>query len=89
MLLVDSRIVPAGSYNEVRLEFFSRSNGNAKELTTENACRETLWNCILMENGQVEPLQLPGDVPELVIHSPAYRKRFALSLAECQDGVAA
>jgi hypothetical protein len=70
VLLVDSRIVPAGSYREVRLEFFTGSNGNAKELTAENACRETLWNCILMENGHVEPLQLPGDVPELVIHSP-------------------
>lgn len=70
LLLVDSRIVPAGSYNEVRLEFFARSNGNAKEPSTENACRETLWNCILMENGHLEPLHLPGDAPELVIHSP-------------------
>jgi len=70
VLLVDSSIVPAGSYNEVRLEFSARSNGNAKELTTENACSETLWNCMVMENGHVEPLHFPGDVPELAIHSP-------------------
>jgi hypothetical protein len=69
VLLVDSRIVPAGSYYQVRLEFLTGSNGNAKELTAENACGETLWNCILMENGHVEPLHLPGDVPELVIRS--------------------
>lgn len=68
-LLVDSRIVPAGNYYEVRLEFFTNSNGIAKEPTAENACREALWNCIRMENGHVEPLHLPGNVSKLDIDS--------------------
>jgi hypothetical protein len=69
VLLVESTIVPAGSYREVRLEFFTGSPGNGEELSAENACREARWNCIMMANGHVEPLRLPGDVPELVIRS--------------------
>jgi Domain of unknown function (DUF4382) len=67
--LVESSIVPAGSYDEVRLKFATKSEGNINELTTDNACRGTLWNCVLRENGHVEALRLSGGVPELVIHS--------------------
>jgi|SRR5579863_724440 len=69
ILLVDRAIVPAGSYREVRLEFFDGSPGSAEALSTENVCREARWNCVTMANGRVEPLFLPGDVPELVIQS--------------------
>jgi Domain of unknown function (DUF4382) len=67
--LVDSKIVPAGGYDEVRLKFATRSEGNINELTTDSACREKLWNCALRENGKVEALHLSGELPELVIHS--------------------
>jgi hypothetical protein len=68
-VLVERAIVPAGSYSEVRVEFFSGSPGNAEELSTENVCRGTRWNCVTMANGHIAPLLLPGDVPELVIDS--------------------
>jgi hypothetical protein len=67
--LVDSRIVPARGYDEVRLEFATRSEENVNELTTDNGCREKLWNCALSENGAAEALHLSGEMPELVIHS--------------------
>jgi hypothetical protein len=34
-----------------------------------NGCGETRWNCIVMADGHVEPLRLPGDAPELLISS--------------------
>jgi len=67
VILVQSAIVPAGSYREVRLQFFLGSPTSAEELSTENACGETRWNCIVMADGHVEPLRLPGGVPELLI----------------------
>jgi hypothetical protein len=67
--LVESASVPAGSYREVRLQFFSASPASAEELPAENACGETRWNCIVMADGHVEPLRLSGDVPELLIPS--------------------
>ena len=38
-----------------------------KKLPTVNGCGETRWNCIVMADGHVEPLRLPGDAPELLI----------------------
>ena len=67
VILVQSGIVPAGSYREVRLQFFLRSPTSAEELSTENACGETRWNCIVMADGHVEPLRLLGGLPELLI----------------------
>ena len=34
-----------------------------------NVCGETRWNCIVMADGHVERLRLPGDPPELLIPS--------------------
>jgi len=84
VLLADSRIVPAGSYYQVRLEFFTGSNGNAKESTAENACGEPLWNCILLENGHVEPLHQAGKVPELVIPSQNIESHSLLVLPDAR-----
>jgi Domain of unknown function (DUF4382) len=69
VILVKSAIVPAGSYREVRLQFFWGPPTSAEELPVENACGETRWNCIVMADGHVEPLRLPGGVPELLILS--------------------
>jgi hypothetical protein len=38
VILVESAIVPAGSYREVRLQFFAASPTSAEELPAENAC---------------------------------------------------
>ena len=69
VVLVESTIVPAGSYREVRLQFFPGSPTSAEKLPAEDACGETRWNCVVMADGHVEPLRLPGDVPELLIPS--------------------
>lgn len=69
VLLAESANVPAGSYREVRLQFFDGSPRSAEELPAVNVCGETRWNCIVMANGYVEPLRLPGDMPELLIPS--------------------
>ena len=69
VILVENAIAPAGSYREVRLQFFSGSPTNAEELPVENACEGTRWNCMVMADGHVEALSLPGDVPELLIPS--------------------
>ena len=66
-ILVENAIVPAGGYREVRLQFFPDSPANDEKLAVENACGEKRWNCIIMADGHVEPLRLPGDVPELLI----------------------
>ena len=67
MILVESAIVPAGSYREFRLQFFLGSPTNTEGLPAENACGETRWNCIVMADGHIESLHWPGDVPELLI----------------------
>jgi Domain of unknown function (DUF4382) len=69
VILVENAIVPAGSYREVRLQFFPGSPTNAEELPAENACEGTRWNCMVMADGRVEAFSLPGDVPELLISS--------------------
>jgi Domain of unknown function (DUF4382) len=69
VILVDGAIVPAGSYREVRLQFLSDSPASAEVLPTENVCGEMRWNCLIRAGGQVQPLRLPGDVPELLIPS--------------------
>jgi len=69
IILAESANVPAGSYREVRLQFFDGSPASAEELPAVNACGETRWNCIVMADGHVERLRLPGDAPELLIPS--------------------
>jgi hypothetical protein len=69
IILAESANVPAGSYREVRLQFFDGSPASAEELPAVNVCGETRWNCIVMADGHVERLRLPGDPPELLIPS--------------------
>jgi hypothetical protein len=69
VILVEGASVPVGSYREVRLPFFSASPTSADELPAENACGKTRWSCIVMADGHVEPLRLPGDMRELLIPS--------------------
>jgi hypothetical protein len=66
-LLVESAIVPAGSYSEIRLQFFPDSPEGAEESPSGNVCGETRWNCVILADGRVEPLHFPGDGPDLLI----------------------
>ena len=69
VILVDSAIVPAESYREIRLQFFPESPTSAEGLPAESVCGETRWNCMVMANGHVEPLRFAGGVLELFIPS--------------------
>jgi len=75
VILVESAIVPAGIYHEIRLQFFLGSPTSAEQLPTERTCGETRWNCIIMADGHVEPLRLLGDAPELRSRPPETRSR--------------
>jgi hypothetical protein len=66
-ILVQSATVPAGSYREVRVRFFSEFTPGSETPPIENACGETRWNCVIKANGEVEPLHFTGDVQELLI----------------------
>ena len=66
-ILVENALVPAGMYREVRLQFLSASPSNAEALLTRNACGVARWNCIVMGNGEIEPVHFPADAPELLI----------------------
>lgn len=66
-ILVESAMIPAGNYRQIRLQFLADSPANAEKLPADNACGQTRWNCIVMADGHVEPLHLPGDVPEILI----------------------
>jgi hypothetical protein len=69
-ILQESATVAAGSYREVRLQFVSGPSIGAETLLSENACGGTLWNCMVMADGHVQPLRLPTDRSELSIPSP-------------------
>jgi hypothetical protein len=69
VVLQESTTIAAGSYREVRLQFVSESTMSAETLPSENACGRTLWNCMVMADGHVQPLRLPEDGSELSISS--------------------
>jgi Domain of unknown function (DUF4382) len=65
--LMESAIVRAESYHEIRLEFFPESHAKPEKLPTQNVCGENRWNCIIMADGHVEPLHMPDDASDLRI----------------------
>jgi Domain of unknown function (DUF4382) len=70
VILQESTSLAAGNYREVRLQFVNESSMSAETLPSENACGRTLWNCIVMADGNIQPLRLPADGSELSISSP-------------------
>ena len=61
-VLVESGIVPAGNYTRVRLQFVLDSPGSLA-----SACGRAQWNCVVMADGNVGPLQVRGGAPLLFI----------------------
>jgi len=61
-VLVESGIVPAGNYTRVRLQFVLDSPGSLA-----GACGRARWNCVVMADGNVGPLQVRGGAPQLII----------------------
>lgn len=67
MILVESAIVPAGNYREVRLQFVLEAPTSTGEFPVKSACGATRGNCIVMADGYVEPLRLPGGIPDILV----------------------
>jgi hypothetical protein len=84
IILAESAHVPAGSYREVRLQFFGGTPASAEELPTVNVCGEARWNCIVMADGHVEPLRFPGDAPELLIASQSIEDNSVVVLPDAR-----
>ena len=78
-VLAERGLVPAGSYTELRLEFLSGSASTPNVLPNQNACGEARWNCVVMDDGRIEPFHWPGDVPELIV--PLANQLGALTIA--------
>ncbi len=68
-ILVQSAAVPAGKYDELRLEFLPDTPADADGLPAENSCGPNRGNCMLMADGRVEELRFTGDgdTPELLL----------------------
>lgn len=77
-ILVANVTLPAGSYREVHVQLLPDSPADTEELPGANACGETQWNCLVMGDGHVEPLHLPGDAPELFIAIQSVENSFVL-----------
>lgn len=65
--LVSGKVVPAGNYRELRLQFYAGASPEPVILPKENHCGEGGWNCLVTDDDHVESLALPGNPPELRI----------------------
>jgi hypothetical protein len=61
--------VPAGVYRQVRLRFVANQAATNDRLVEKNACGSAGFNCVIMADGQLLPLLLDGDSPDLRITS--------------------
>ena len=68
-LLVQNAPIPAGTYRELRLQFFPDTPADSDTLPPEYPCGHNRGNCILVADGRVEELHFTGngDSPELLL----------------------
>lgn len=66
-ILVENASVPAGSYSEVRLQFETSVSVRGDESPAPHRCGTKQENCLVMADGRVLPLRLPGDASELLL----------------------
>ncbi len=66
-LLRGSAAVPAGTYHQVRLRFVPNRPAMDDLLPDKNACGSGGFNCVVAEDGRIQPLLLEGGSPELRI----------------------
>jgi hypothetical protein len=56
-VLVEHALLPAGSYRELRLQFLTEAPRANQSPPAENLCRDKGWNCLIANDGQIEPIQ--------------------------------
>jgi hypothetical protein len=66
-VLVENALVPAGNYNQLRVQFSATSAETSVEHLLKDACGVKPSNCVLTADGRVHPLRFPNASPELVI----------------------
>lgn len=66
---VESVVIPAGLYRQVRLRFLPNQPATGAQLPEKNACGGAGWSCVVMADGRIEPLVYAGAPPELRITS--------------------
>jgi Domain of unknown function (DUF4382) len=59
--LAERVLIPAGTYDLLRLRFVSNQPGAIGEIPAKNACGRVGRNCVLMADGQIEPLVFAED----------------------------
>ena len=64
-VLVEDARIPAGSYRQLRLRFLSESLLPDDSLPVENSCGDKGWNCLVGEDGHIEPILQEDLVMEL------------------------
>jgi hypothetical protein len=97
-LLWNRAIVPAGTYDLVRLRFASNPESPDDQLVTENACGKAGLHCVVMGDGRILPLVLQDNVLELRISaegtarglliSPGSQNRLLIELTPVWSAVA-
>lgn len=67
--LGDEVAIPAGTYRQVRLRFVSNQPAPGDAVPGKNACRGAGFNCVVFEDGRVQPLLLDSAAQESRITS--------------------
>lgn len=68
-LLGDKVAIPAGTYRQVRLRLVSNQPAPGDAVPEKNACRGAGFNCVVFEDGRVQPLLLDSAAQESCITS--------------------
>jgi hypothetical protein len=68
-LLGEIVTVPAGIYRQLRVRFVPNQPITEDRLPERNSCGSVGFNCVVTADGRVQPLQLDGRLPELLMMS--------------------
>jgi hypothetical protein len=78
--LADRVLVPAGTYDLVRLRIASNQTAADGEIPVRNVCGRVGPNCVVMADGQIEPLVFDEDTLESSFASETTAEEFLLVL---------
>ena len=81
----DRAVIPAGTYDLVRMHFVPNQGAVDDVPGEENACGRVGWNCVRMGDGRILPLVLRGDFVDFRITSKDTEGGFFLVLPESEN----
>lgn len=77
-LLGEAVTVPVGTYPLLRIRFEPNQPASDRVRSEKNACGRTGPNCIVLDNGRIQPLLLDGAAAELRLRSDRIERGFLL-----------